>query len=172
MALACFRWRLFFTGGARLLLLLLLIFVDAVAAQTGIDAEIILLTGAPNSTNTTNQTGFDFTILASNTTLLLDSRRKPVSPGNSTATSTTDDGLSWWAWLMIGGGFFILILVLIVTAVFYSDYAKNLLGYKRLPPGSEGEAANTNARMGVKVIEVDLVHPCRGLASSAGNFMP
>jgi hypothetical protein len=171
MALACFRWRLFFSGGARLHLLLLLIFVDAVAAQTGTIADIMLLFGARNSTNATNQTGFNFTILASNTTLLLDSRPKPVSPGNSTATSTADDGLSWWVWGMIGAGFFILTVVLIVTAVFYSDYAKTMLGYKQLPPGSEGEAARSNARMGVKVIEVDLVHPCRGLAST-GNFMP
>lgn len=113
--------------------------------------------GAPPAINATNQSGLNVTVLDSNTTLFLDSR--PKNAGN--ATNTTNDGsddpdLAWWAWAMIGGGFLLLIVVLGVTAAFYSDYAKRLMGYNQVP-----EAADAQPRAGAKVIEVELVHPCR-----------
>lgn len=139
------------------LLLLLADVIPTVEAGTTFDVQFI---GAPATplNATTNQSGLNMTVLGSNTTLLLDSHLKSA-PGNSTDTSSgsNDTDLSWWMWLMIGGGFFILIVVLVVTAVFYSDYAKHLMGYKQVPEGGEATASKT----AVKVIEVDLVHPCR-----------
>ncbi len=117
---------------------------------------------APASTPnaTTNQSGLNLTFLGSNSTLLLDLRLKSDAPGNSTDTSSGSDDphLSWWVWVMIGGGFFILIVVLVVTAVFYSDYAKHLMGYNQVPAAGGGDAAGKTA---MRVIEVDLVHPCQ-----------
>lgn len=141
-----------------LVCLLFLLLADVLSVEAGITFEVQVV-GAPSSSpNSTNQTGLNITVLGSNTTLLLDSRLKSsAAPGNSTDTSGSDDlNLSWWWWVMIGGGFFILIAVLVVTAVFYSDYAKHLMGYKTL-----AESGDATSKTGAKVIEVALVHPCR-----------
>lgn len=150
------------------MLLLLADVLPAVEAGTTIGMQFFGASPPENAAN--NQTGLNYTVLDSNTTLLVDSRPKPT--GNSTDTSggTDDPNLAWWVWAMIGGGFLILIVVLGVTAAFYSDYAKRLMGYNQVPEGG-GEA---QTKTGIKVIEVDLVHPCRPphMMISAGQMIP
>ena len=140
--------------------MILLLLADVIPlAEAGMTFDVRLL--AASAVTNTDLSGLNMTVLNSNTTLLLDSR--PKIPGNHTTPSdgSDDPDLSWWAWILIGAGFFILILVLVVTAVFYSDYAKRLAGYDKLPPP---EAVQPNA--GMKVIEVALVHPCRPPATA------
>jgi hypothetical protein len=104
-------------------------------AEAGATVEVEIINPQPSLPNLTNQSDLNITVLSANTVLLLDSRLKSPASGNSTDTSGSDDPtISGWLWIMIGGGFFLLIVVLVLTAVFYSDYAKHLMGYKQLPP--------------------------------------
>ena len=135
---------------------LLLMDVIPAAEAAGATIEVQIINPQPSLSNLTNQSDLNITVLSANTVLLLDSRLKSPASGNSTDTSGSDDpNISWWLWIMIGGGFFLLIVVLVLTAVFYSDYAKHLMGYKQLPPAEPGMPTAG------KVIQVELVHPCQ-----------
>lgn len=143
--------------------LILLFLADIVAAQTGMILEVVLLgSNSSNLENTSSSPGLDFSVLSSSSFLSLIAQPKDASTGNTTNTSEDDSEWGWLVWALIGGGFFILLIILVLTAVFYSDYAKHLMGYKPMP-----EQANTGAR----VIEVELVHPLRAVIP-VGYSMP
>ncbi len=128
-----------------------LFLADIVAAQ-GMNLEVVLLE------RTSTDPGLVFSVLSSSTFLSLIANPKDPSTGNATNTNDEDSEWGWLVWVLIGGGFFILLIILVLTAVFYSDYAKHLMGYRQMP-----EQANTGSR----VIEVELVHPLRHV-----NCMP
>ena len=116
----------------------------------------------PNST-LSNTTGLNITVLDKDTTLDVGTRLKSPPPDNSTSTKT-DDSITTLEWGLIaacGVSFVMIVALVIVFGVFYSDYKKRLAGYNQVAPEPPGGFVPTAAgRVGSRVIEVNLVHPC------------
>lgn len=151
-------------------LILFLLAMFLASAEAGMELIIEIPSAPANSTNQTgpsNKTGLNLTVLDANTTIDVDTRLKSPPPDNS--TSTKDDSISTLEWGLIaacGVSFVMIVALVIVFGVFYSDYKKRLTGYNQVAPEPPGSAPLPTAggRMGSRVIEVNLVHPCQRLA--------
>ena len=151
-----------------LILVLLAVFLASVEAA---GMELIIETPStpanssttPNST-LSNTTGLNITVLDKDTTLDVGTRLKSPPPDNSTSTKQ-DDSITTLEWGLIaacGVSFVMIVALVIVFGVFYSDYKKRLAGYNQVAPEPPaGLAPTAGGRVGSRVIEVNLVHPCQ-----------